>query len=73
MIRHSTAMGLLQGGVDVAIIALWLGHESIETTHGYVEADLKTKEEALERMAEPSIGFKRYRPTDDLMSFLATL
>ncbi len=73
MIRHSTAMGLLQGGVDVAIIALWLGHESIETTHGYVEADLKTKEEALERMAEPSIGFKRYRPTDDLMFFLAAL
>lgn len=73
MIRHATAMGLLQGGVDIAVIALWLGHESIQTTHGYVEADLKTKEAALEKIAEPVGGFKRYRPPDDLLAFLAAL
>lgn len=71
MIRHSTAMGLLQGGVDIAVIALWLGHESIETTHGYLEADLKTKEAALDKIAAPSAGFKRYRPSDELLAFLA--
>jgi site-specific recombinase XerD len=46
--RHTTAMHLLQAGVDIAVIALWLGHESIETTHGYVEADLNMKQRALE-------------------------
>jgi len=73
MIRHSTAMGLLQGGVDIAVIALWLGHESVETTHGYLEADLKTKEAALEKIAAPSAGFKRYRPSDKLLAFLADI
>lgn len=51
VLRHSMAMGLLQAGVDRAVIALWLGHESIETTHGYLEADLKLKEKALQRLA----------------------
>jgi site-specific recombinase XerD len=45
--RHSTAMHLLQAGVDISVIALWLGHESIETTHIYVEADLAMKGQAL--------------------------
>jgi site-specific recombinase XerD len=44
VLRHTTAMHLLQSGVDISVIALWLGHESIETTHGYIEADLATKE-----------------------------
>lgn len=50
VIRHTTAMHLLQSGVDIAVIALWLGHESIETTHGYIEADLNMKERALARL-----------------------
>ena len=50
VIRHTTAMHLLQAGVDIAVIALWLGHESIETTHGYMEADLKLKEKALQKL-----------------------
>src|SRR5262249_18400570 len=49
MLRHTTAMHLLQSGVDLTVIALWLGHESIETTHMYVEADLAIKEKALEK------------------------
>jgi site-specific recombinase XerD len=51
VLRHSTAMHLFQAGVDMAVIALWLGHESLETTHVYVEADLATKERALEKLA----------------------
>ena len=47
MIRHTTAMHLLQAGLDIAVIALWLGHENIETTRHYMEADLKLKERAL--------------------------
>jgi integrase/recombinase XerD len=43
-VRHATAMHLLQAGVDISVIALWLGHESIETTHIYLEADLKTRD-----------------------------
>ena len=49
VLRHTTAMHLLQSGVDITGIALWLGHESPETTHIYVEADLKTKEQALRK------------------------
>jgi len=49
VVRHSTAMHLLQSGVDIAVIALWLGHESIETTHVSLEADLATKEQALQK------------------------
>jgi integrase/recombinase XerD len=49
VIRHGTAMALLQSGVDIAVIALWLGHESIETTNAYVHANLAMKEKALER------------------------
>jgi len=49
VVRHSTAMHLFQSGVDIAVIALWLGHESIETTHVYLEADLATKEQALQK------------------------
>ena len=46
---------LLQSGVDIAVIALWLGHESIQTTHGYIEADLAIKEQALQKCPEGSV------------------
>ena len=74
VVRHTTAMHLLQSGVDISIIALWLGHESIETTHVYVEADLATKERALDNLAPPP-GPKprRFRADDALMGFLASL
>jgi site-specific recombinase XerD len=73
VIRHTTAMHLLQAGVDIAVIALWLGHESIETTHGYLEADLKLKEQALQKVAPAGQGFQRFRPSDPLLAFLTSL
>lgn len=72
-IRHTTAMHLLQAGVDVNVIALWLGHESPSTTHMYVEADLAMKERALGRLQEPDTKLRRYRPPDRLMQFLRAL
>jgi len=64
---------LLQSGVDITIIALWLGHESPTTTHMYVEADLSMKERALARLQPPNNSSQRYRPPDQLMQFLQTL
>ena len=61
VIRHTTAMHLLQAGVDISVIALWLGHESPATTHQYVEADLAMKERALARLQEPETKLRRYR------------
>ncbi len=73
-IRHTTAMHLLQSGVDISVIALWLGHESPSTTHGYIELDLAMKEKALARLEAPDIAVvTRYRPPDDLLRFLQTL
>lgn len=72
-IRHTTAMHLLQAGVDISVIALWLGHESPLTTHHYVEADLTMKERALARLHEPDAKIQRYRAPDSLMNFLKTL
>lgn len=72
-IRHTTAMHLLQSGVDISVIALWLGHESPATTHQYVEADLAMKERALARLHEPEAKLKRYRAPDSLIDFLRTL
>ena len=73
LIRHSTAMHLLQSGVDISVIALWLGHESPTTTHHYVEADLAMKERALARLHEPDAKIRRYRAPDSLLEFLTTL
>lgn len=73
VIRHTTAMHLLQAGVDIAVIALWLGHESIETTHGYLEADLKLKEKALQRPAPAGQAAPRFQADDPLLAFLKTL
>jgi len=72
-IRHTTAMHLLQSGVDITVIALWLGHESPSTTHMYVEADLAMKERALGRLPPPGIAVPRYQPPDALMRFLQSL
>ncbi len=72
-LRHSTAMHLLQSGTDLAVIALWLGHSSPAVTHGYLEADLATKEAALRRLTDPSPTPTRFRPDDKLLAFLDTL
>lgn len=72
-IRHTTAMHLLQAGVDISVIALWLGHESPITTHHYVEADLTMKDCALARLHEPDVKIQRYRAPDSLIDFLKTL
>ena len=72
-IRHTTAMHLLQSGVPFSDIALWLGHESVNTTHRYVEANLEMKEKALARLDEPKTKMRRYRPADQLLKFLQQL
>jgi len=69
-IRHSTAMHLLQSGVAMEVIALWLGHETPQTTHCYVEADLSMKEAALQRVQDPSPRRPRFKPSDSLLAFL---
>lgn len=71
--RHTTAMHLLQSGVDLTVIALWLGHESTVTTHHYVEANLTMKDEALARLSEIPTKDVRFRPKDDLLRFLEGL
>ena len=73
IIRHATAMHMLQSGVDITVIALWLGHENPATTHMYVEADLAMKERALNAVQPPRLKQKRYQPTDRLLHFLQTL
>ena len=72
-IRHSTAMHRLQAGVDITLIALWLGHENPTTTHMYVEADLAMKERALNAVQPPRTKQTRYQPTDRVLPFLETL
>ena len=66
-------MHLLQSGVDISVIALWLGHESPTTTHNYVEADLAMKDRALARLQQPDAKIHRYRAPDTLLAFLKTL
>lgn len=73
LVRHSTAMHLLQAGVDLTVIALWLGHENPTTTHMYIEADLKMKQQALEKVPPTHLGTGRYRPPDKLLAFLEGL
>jgi site-specific recombinase XerD len=72
-IRHTTAMNLLQSGVDISVIALWLGHESPTTTHHYVEADLAMKDRALASLQDPGLNICRYHAPDSLLEFLKTL
>ena len=73
VIRHGTAMALLQAGVDMAVIAVWLGHESIETTNVYVHANLAMKETALAKIQPMDTPFRRFRPDDRLLAFLEAL
>jgi site-specific recombinase XerD len=72
-LRHSTAMHLLQSGTDLAVIALWLGHESPATTHQYLEANLAGKEAVLHRLDDPRRLSARFRPGDRLLAFLQGL
>ena len=72
-LRHSTAMDLLHHGVDQAVIALWLGHQNVETTQVYIHADMRLKEKALARVAAPTTPPGRYRPDDQLLAFLEGL
>ncbi len=72
-VRHTTAMHLLQSGVDITVIALWLGHENPATTHMYLQADLSMKERTLDRLRPIGARPGRYRPPDQLMQFLQSL
>jgi site-specific recombinase XerD len=73
VLRHTTAVHLLEAGVDRAVIALWLGHEGVETTQIYLDADLAMKERALARTAPTHVGRHRFRPRDSLLAFLESL
>ena len=73
VLRHSSAMRLRAHGVDQSVIALWLGHESVETTQMYLHADLRLKEQALSRVEPLGATLSRYRPEDDLLRFLESL
>jgi integrase/recombinase XerD len=72
-LRHSAAMQLLQNGVDRTVIALWLGHESVETTQMYIHADMQIKEKAMARTRPVTAKVSRYRPDDKLLAFLEAL
>jgi site-specific recombinase XerD len=70
VLRHTSAMQLLRAGVDTSTIALWLGHEGVETTQIYLHADLSIKERAIARTAPPGVRPGRYRASDSLLAFL---
>ncbi len=73
VLRHTAAMQLLQHGIDRSVIALWLGHESVETTQMYLHADLRLKEEALSKVTPLDVQPGRFRPDDKLLAFLEGL
>jgi integrase/recombinase XerD len=73
VLRHTTAMRLLHAGVDTSVIALWLGHVSVDTTQIYLHADLTLKEQALARTRPPSSHPGRYQPHDSLLAWLERL
>jgi site-specific recombinase XerD len=73
VLRHAVAMDLLQRGIDRSVIALWLGHESIDTTQIYLDASLELKEKALASAAPFKVHRGRYRPTDRVLEFLKSL
>jgi integrase/recombinase XerD len=72
-LRHAAAMALLRRGIDLTVIALWLGHESTETTEAYLHADMQLKERALAHADPSGIVPNRYRPPDRLLAFLEGL
>lgn len=71
--RHTTAMHLLESGVDLAMIGLWLGHESIETTNKYLTSSLELKRKALSTLQEPDVAHQRFKAEDPLLAFLRNL
>jgi site-specific recombinase XerD len=73
VLRHTAAMQLLEHGIDRSMIALWLGHESVETTQMYLHANLRLKEQALSRVTPLDVKQARYRPDDKLLAFLEGL
>jgi site-specific recombinase XerD len=73
VLRHTNAMLLLESGIDRSVIALWLGHESIETTEIYLHANLAIKEKAIAKTAPPGVRQRRFRPSDRLLAFLEAL
>ena len=73
VLRHSAAMQLLQNGVDRTVTALWLGHESVESTQMYVHADIELKERAMAKTQPLAVSPARYRPSDELLAFLEGL
>ena len=73
VLRHTAAMELLQAGVDRALIAIWLGHDSLETTQIYLDANLQLKEAVLAKMNPLRSKPGRYRPDDQLLSYLKGL
>jgi site-specific recombinase XerD len=73
VLRHTTAMRLLHAGVDTSVIALWLGHVSVDTTQIYLHADLTLKEKALARIRPTNSQAGRYRPPDSLLAWLEAL
>jgi integrase/recombinase XerD len=73
VLRHAAAMDLLQHGFDRSVIALWLGHESVETTQMYLHADMRLKEKALSRTTPLGVKVGRYQPDDKLLAFLESL
>lgn len=72
-LRHSLAMSLLRHGADRSVIALWLGHERVETTSVYLQADMQLKEQALAKTTAPANRIARYRPNDRVLAFLKSL
>ena len=73
VLRHTAAMRLLHAGVDITVIALWLGHETVATTNIYLQADLALKQQALDKTTPPTSPPGRYQPSDQLLEFLETL
>jgi site-specific recombinase XerD len=73
VLRHSAAMRLLRAGIETSVIALWLGHEQVETTHIYLHADMGIKERALAATAPTVATPGRFRPNDKLLAFLEAL
>ena len=73
VLRHTAAMFLREAGVDISVIALWLGHESIASTQIYMHADLGLKQRALDKITPAHVVLNRYRPPDSLLAYLDTL
>ena len=72
-LRHSAAMALLHEGAGCTVIALWLGHESVETTQVYLHADLRIKEKAMEKTRPIGVEPGRFKPDNNLLAFLKSL